>query len=160
MMKNKIGTFKTYFVSLLFVGLLCHTNATDVQSDGQETIGLSAQVAFMNGSDTNNENETDLVTRGKELVDEALIPVYDMTNFFLEDIVQQRDLNYMTEKGVDFSDLDAIVDSFENDYEEWIEYVIGKISFIVNIMRTVEHSVLRVSRTICAVTKHLSMGHS
>ena len=121
-MENKIGTCKTYFLSLLLVGILCYTNATDLKPDG---VAFPASVAFMNDTDPNNDNDT-LLERGKELVDGALIPVYDMVNFFLEDIVQQNDLNYMAEKGVDFSDLDAIVDSFENDYEEWLEYAIGK----------------------------------
>ena len=77
-----------------------------------------------------NSNETeennDIVVRGNEIVDQALVPVYEMVKIFLEDIIQPNDLTLMQEKGVDFSDLDNILDSFENDYEEWIWYFIGK----------------------------------
>ena len=88
-------------------------------------------VAQANHSNVNEtEDDVDAIERGSEIVDAALVPVYDMVKVFLVDIVQQNDLTYMEEKGVDFSDPDSILDSFENDYEEWIWYAIGKyISF-------------------------------
>ena len=127
MTKNKTGKRKNNFTLLLFVGLLHNTKAKDLGPDGGEAVVFQSRVPVLSENQTNSENVTDHLARGKELVDEALIPVYDMVNFFLEDIVQQNDLNYMEERGVDFSNLDAIVDSFENDYEEWMKYAIGKI---------------------------------
>ena len=121
MTKNKVWTCEY----LLLVGLVLYARGNEIRPNGP----YFAVVLENDSNNTTNNNETDLLERGKDLVDEALIPVYDMTNFFLEDIVQPHDLNYMAERGVDFSDLDAIVDSFENDYEEWIEYGIGESTF-------------------------------
>ena len=84
-------------------------------------------VVWGNVNETENEDYVDVIERGNEIVDAALVPVYDMVKAFLVDIVQQNDLTYMEEKGVDFSDPDSILDSFGNDYEEWIWYAIGKI---------------------------------
>ena len=112
---------------LLIVGLVICARGNETGPNGPY-FAVVLQNDAHNSTSNNETDETDLV-RGKELVDEALIPVYDMTNFFLEDIVQQNDLNYMAERGVDFSDLDAIVNSFENDYEEWVQYGIGESSF-------------------------------
>ena len=112
---------------LLIVGLVLCVRGNETGSNGPYFAAVLQNDS--NNNTSNNETDETDPARGKDLVDEALIPVYDMTNFFLEDIVQQNDLNYMAERGVDFSDLDAIVDSFENDYEEWIEYGIGESTF-------------------------------
>ncbi len=77
------------------------------------------------------ETPADEPRRGSELVDEALIPVYDMAKFFLGDMVQTKNLNYMKERGVDFTDLDKIVDSFEDDWQTWAEYLIGMYLIII-----------------------------
>ncbi len=71
------------------------------------------------------QTPTDEPRRGSELVDEALIPVYDMAKFFLGDMIQTRNLNYMKDRGVDFTDLDGIVDSFGDDWQTWANYLIG-----------------------------------
>ena len=94
-----------------------------------------ATIALNNIAQANNTNNTEEdvnhIVRGNELVDEALIPVYEMVKVFLEDIVQQNDLSDMEEKGVDFSDPDDILDSFVNSYEDWIFYVIGKFNTVL-----------------------------
>ncbi len=84
--------------------------------------GSPARAASQNESDS----EVDLIERGNDLVDQALVPVYDMVNGFLENLIQPNDLTYMEEKGVDFSDPDSIVESLENNYEEWLLYAVGE----------------------------------
>ena len=114
---------------LLFVILNCTIVITNC-------VILQARAPNVARSNHSNVNETeddggdvDVIERGSEIVDAALVPVYDMVKVFLVDIVQQNDLTYMEEKGVDFSDPDSILESFENDYEEWIWYAIGKLYF-------------------------------
>ena len=106
---------------------------------------VSAEVESLSVSPTNSSetDETiDIIERGNELVDQALIPVYDMVKVFLEDIVQPNDLTYMQEKGVDFSDPDDILDSFENNYEEWIWYFIGEYHSLYEVFSTGNNSSL------------------
>ena len=74
----------------------------------------------------NSTDPTESHARGNDLVDSALVPVYEMANTFLDDIIQPRDLNYMKERGVNFTDPDSILDSFEEDWGTWAEYLIGK----------------------------------
>lgn len=55
-----------------------------------------------------------------------VIPVYELVNGFL-DTIQPNDLSYMEERGVDFSDGDSVLDSFTDNYEEWIMYFVGTL---------------------------------
>ncbi len=108
---------------------ICWAAAANTDVNFGIVASQQSQPEFLQNNDTSDNNgEEDILERGKDLVDEALIPVYDMTNFFLEDVVQPNDLNYMAERGVDFSDLDAVLDSFEDDYETWAEYAIGIVT--------------------------------
>ena len=64
----------------------------------------------------------------RALVDSGLLALYDMTHFFLEDMVHLgRYLTWMEEeKGVDMYDKDAVVDSFDDGgYWDWVDYWIG-----------------------------------
>ena len=110
------------YTTLLFVIINCTVVTNCVMLETR-----APNVVRGNVNETENEDYVDVIERGNEIVDAALVPVYDMVKAFLVDIVQQNDLTYMEEKGVDFSDPDSILDSFGNDYEEWIWYAIGKI---------------------------------
>lgn len=59
------------------------------------------------------------------LTDNGMKAVYHMTTWFLESIVQPRNLKYLEDEGVDFSDPGSIFDDIENDWEMWAIYGVG-----------------------------------
>ena len=71
--------------------------------------------------------------------DGGLSVAYTMTHFFLEKIVQTKQLNYLEENGIPLSsvmnDTKPIVESFTKKWNEWAKYFIGfAVCIIIGII--------------------------
>ncbi len=59
-------------------------------------------------------------------IDQSMIPVYEMANFFLVKVMVLPTLEELNNK-VDLQDLDAVVYSLENDWHMWVEHYISYV---------------------------------
>ena len=63
------------------------------------------------------------IPRGDDIVvDQGLVPLYSMARGFLTNLVQTNDLQFMEDRGVNFTDWDDVVN---HDFSDWAEYFIG-----------------------------------
>ena len=103
---------------------LCHMKLTNMT---KALVIVMTQVLLillaMNTVLSEDEPEIIDIPRGNDVVvDQELVPLYAMARGFLTNLVQREDLQYMEDKGVDFTDFNGIV---SDHVEDWVQYFLG-----------------------------------
>ena len=105
---------------------LCHMKLTNMTN---ALVIVMTQVLLillaMNNVLSEDEPEIIDIPRGNDVVvDQEFVPLYAMARGFLTNLVQREDLQYMEDKGVDFTDFNGIV---SDHVEDWVQYFLGYV---------------------------------